>query len=82
MDRAISRILYDTKNKEEILMPSEYILSRQGKVLVYGQDIDFKSGFKKLVKSAKSFKISEAKKLIINTDNLEVTANNYHSYIP
>ena len=54
----------------------------QGEKLVYGQDLDFKSEVKKFVKSAKSFKISEAKKLIINTDKLEVAANNYHSYIP
>ena len=72
------------KKRDQILKPDEYrdILSRHGKVLVYGQDwsaLDFKSEVKKFVKATKTFKISEAKKLLISSDRLEVAASSYHS---
>ena len=83
-DRVFGRVQLDIKKRDQILKPDEYrdILSRHGKVLVYGQDwsaLDFKSEVKKFVKATKTFKISEAKKLLISSDRLEVAASSYHS---
>ena len=83
-DRMFGRVQLDIKKRDQNFEPNEYIniLSRHGKVMVYGQNWsahDFKSEVKKYVMSKKTFKISEAKKLLINSDKLEVVAFSYHS---
>ncbi|XP_065650886.1 uncharacterized protein LOC136079093 [Hydra vulgaris] len=83
-DRVFGRVQQDIKKHEQILEPDIYrdILSRHGRVFVFGQDwsaLDFKAEVKKFAKIIKTFKISEGKKLIINSNHLEIAQCSYHS---
>ena len=71
------QVQLEIKKIEQILDPEQYrdILSCYGKVLVDGKEwsaLDFKAEVAKHVKSRKTFKISKAKRLVINSVRLEV----------
>ena len=74
-DRVFGRIEQEIRKYDTILMPGKYyeILKRHGNVYVYGRDwqaFDFKATAQAFLKSQKTFKISEARMLMINGDQL------------
>lgn len=74
-DRVFGRIEQDIRKHDTILVPSKYvqILSKHGNVLVYGKDwhsYDYKSAAASYCKSQRSFKISDAKMLRVNSDKV------------
>ena len=65
----------EIRKKDTILLPSEYleIMRKHGNVHVYGEHwhcYDFKTAAGKHCASARSFKISDAKVLEINSDRV------------
>ena len=74
-DRAFGCIEQDIRKKDTILLPSEYleILRKHGNVHVYGENwqcYDFKAAAASQCCSTRSFKISQARVLEINSDKL------------
>ena len=74
-DRVFGRLEKDIKRQETILLPSEYIniFRRHANVHIYGDSwecLDFKAEAAKHCCSSRSFKISKAKVLEINGDQL------------
>ncbi|XP_061746904.1 uncharacterized protein LOC133545391 isoform X2 [Nerophis ophidion] len=73
-DRAFGRIELDIRKKESVLLPEDYIdiLQRHGRVHRYTQDwhcFDFKAAAGKHCQYKRSFKLSEAKSLLLGNDH-------------
>lgn len=74
-DRVFGRIGREIKSVETILLPKDYmnILRNHGNVYVYGVDwecFNYKKESKTFIKTTRSFKISEAKTLLVDGDKL------------
>ena len=74
-DRAFGRIEQEIRKHDTILLPSDYyeILKRHGHLHVYNEEwncYDFKAAVDKLCVSTRLFKISEARVLEINSEQL------------
>ena len=88
-DRAFGRIEREIKTHDIVSLPTEYIdmLKHHGRVRVYGEDwcsYDFKGEVRRHVKQARSFKLSEARVLSIDGDQLGLrpTYNGEFSHYP
>lgn len=76
-DRVFGRIELELRRRETILLPSEYdtVLRKHGTVLVYNeqwQAFDYKAATAAHTKSTRSFKISEAKVLRVESDSIDM----------
>ena len=76
-DRVFGRIEQELRRFDVLLTPDDYyhILRKHGTLLIYGQDWDskdMKAKTAELVKSVRTFKISEARQLTIRNDKLDV----------
>ena len=74
-DRVFGRVEQDIRKKGQIILPSTYleILKRHGTVFEYGKDWqvhDIKKEVKRLTKTARSFKLSEAREIKLANTNL------------
>ena len=74
-DRVFGRIEQQIRKNNSVLHPEEYyeLLREHGNVYVYDIDwqaFDFKSQTQALLKSQRSFKLSEARMLLLNSDQI------------
>ena len=74
-DRVFGRLEQDIRRAGQILLPSEYIdiMKKHGSVYEYGTDwqgLDVKKEVKRITKSNKSFKISEARVIELSEGKL------------
>lgn len=74
-DRVFGRVEQDIRRKNTILLPEEYfdILRRHGTLLAYPtnwQALDFKKAAAAVLRSTRSFKISQARMLEVNGNEL------------